>query len=504
MLSVLVVALVASVPGSPLQPLLVPGGEPSGPIHGLAALLGVDSLSSSGLVAASVVATALAAGAFLWILAEAWRRRISLRSVVILVVAYHVVLIFLPVLFSRDVYSYAAYGRIAVHGGNPYVQTPGAYPNDPVTAFVSPMWIDVPAVYGPLFTSFAAGITSVVEGLAAQVNAFRLAAIASSLSTALLIGWVARRRFRPRAAFAVAAFGLNPVVLFQSAGGGHNDLFLALAVAVAVALLVDGRDAFAVLALALGALVKVSAGLPLLLLLVWLVARRPAGERLRAALGYAGITAGMALLAAAPFLQPHDPSLGMVELAGHEGWLAPSRLFAKLLDAVSGDTIGIVARIAFAVLLFVVVAALVRFVGSRGAGAGLVPTEADRFELAGAWGWSLVLLMLLGPVLLPWYVTWALPVLWLLPHVPRVVLIATSTALGLSQWTAEPRLHPKAYDVNVLVGHYAIAPLVALLLVWLLLELRHRLRNDLPLAGPLVLEEPAPVEEPARGPAGDR
>jgi hypothetical protein len=85
-----------------------------------------------------------------------------------------------------------------------------------------------------------------------------------------------------------------------------------------------------------------------------------------------------------------------------------------------------------------------------------------------------------------------------------MVLIATSTALGLSQWTAEPRLHPKAYDVNVLAGHYAIAPFVALLLVWLLLELRHRLRNDLPLAGPLVLAEPARVDEPAGGQAGNR
>ena len=38
--------------------------------------------------------------------------------------------------------------------------------------------------------------------------------------------------------------------------------------------------------------------------------------------------------------------------------------------------------------------------------------------------------------LLPWYVTWALPVLWLLPKVPRFVLLGTSTALAVSQFTA--------------------------------------------------------------------
>ena len=49
--------------------------------------------------------------------------------------------------------------------------------------------------------------------------------------------------------------------------------------------------------------------------------------------------------------------------------------------------------------------------------------SASTIELGAAWGWSLILLMLLGPVLLPWYVAWSLPLVWLLPRVPRAVLI---------------------------------------------------------------------------------
>ena len=79
-------------------------------------------------------------------------------------------------------------------------------------------------------------------------------------------------------------------------------------------------------------------------------------------------------------------------------------------------------------------------------------------------------LMLLGPVLLPWYVTWALPLVWLLPRVPRLVLLGTAVALGVSQWTAEPARFPGAYDANVLFGHYVITPLVIALLGWLLLD----------------------------------
>ena len=60
----------------------------------------------------------------------------------------------------------------------------------------------------------------------------------------------------------------------------------------------------------------------------------------------------------------------MFELAGHEGWLAPSRFFRRLLDAVSGDTLGVVARVVFAALLLAVVAILARAVWRRRSGPG--------------------------------------------------------------------------------------------------------------------------------------
>ena len=89
--------------------------------------------------------------------------------------------------------------------------------------------------------------------------------------------------------------------------------------------------------------------------------------------------------------------------------------------------------------------------------------------------------MLLCPVLLPWYVTWALPLAWVLPRSPRLVLLGTSIALGLSQWTAEPARFPAAYDANVLIGHYVITPVVIALLGWLLLDGRRRWRGGLSL-----------------------
>jgi hypothetical protein len=78
-------------------------------------------------------------------------------------------------------------------------------------------------------------------------------------------------------------------------------------------------------------------------------------------------------------------------------------------------------------------------------------------------------------------VAWSLPFAWLLPRVPRAVLIGTGVALALSQWATEPTVYPSAYDANVLIGHYVLTPLVLAGMVWLLLDLRRRIRDGLAL-----------------------
>ncbi|MGZ8637412.1 MAG: hypothetical protein ACXWX2_10640, partial [Actinomycetota bacterium] len=392
----------------------------------------------------------------------------------------------LPLLFSRDVYSYSYYGKIAAtYHANPYVATPADFPGDVLAAYVGPKWADTPAVYGPLWTQASALVVRVVESVSAQIAVFRMLAVGASLATLATIGGLARRSWPGRETFALAAFGLNPVVLFQSAASGHNDLLVALCVVGALALLASRRSLLATAVLALGTLVKATAAVPLLLLLVVLAVRAPKGRRLRVVLPHVGVAAGLAFVLGLPFLNAEDPSLGMLELASHEGWLAPSRLFRRTLDAISGDTLGIVARVAFpAVLLgalFLIARSLVR----------RAPSLAPLAEGAG-WGWGLLCLMLLGPVLLPWYVTWAMPLAWVLPRVPRAVVIGTGVALTVSQWTSEPALFEAAYRANIWFGHYIVTPVVVVLLVWLLLDLWRRARAGTPLE-----DEPREVPAPA-------
>lgn len=488
-------ATVAAVPGSPLQPVLAPGGQPGGPFTLLAEGIGLDALGSS-LPVASVVAVAAGLLGFLVLLRAAWHGAISLRIAIGLAIAFHLAIVLLPLLISRDVYSYIAHGQIvSLHDANPYVQTPADFPSHLTRELVGPKWVDTPSVYGPLFSHLAGLVTRTSSRVDVLVDAFRLLAISASLATTLVVGATVRRVRPGRAAFAVAAFGLNPVVLFQSAGSGHNDLLVALSVAVAAWLMLRDRTMWAVAVLTCGGLVKATALLPVLLLVVWVAWRRPPGQRLRALAAHGAVAVAIGAAVAAPFFQLHDPTLGMRELAGHEGWLAPSRFFGRVLDAISGDLVGPLARAAFAAALVVTVAWLAREVG-RAASSGR-PVLA----VLGGWGWSLLALTLLGPVLLPWYLAWTLPLIWLLPRTPRAVLIALSALLAFSQWTAEPARFPEAYDLNVLVGHYVLTPVVIGLLVWLALDLRRRLQ--VPLALHDEEEREAAEARQGRGGEGD-
>jgi Glycosyltransferase family 87 len=478
-------AAFAAASGSPFQPVLPPGAGPGGPFHWLGDALGFDQLGGAWLVATGVAITLFCVVAFLLLLREAWRGNVSVRTVIVLAVIYHLVVLTLPLLFSRDVYSYAFYGRIAAtYHANPYIRTPVEFAHDPLWPYVGPKWVDTPAVYGPLWTQISSFMAHLIHSPAGMVKAYRWIAVAASLATIAVIYDTTKRVWPARTAFAVVAFGLNPVTLFHSVASGHNDLLVALAIAGAFAFLVRGKEMPAIAVLSLGTLVKAVAIVPLLLVLVWCVARVARDRRWRTAFTHVGLSAVIGVGFALPFLNLHDPTLGMAQLASNTGWLAPSPTVTRLVDKISFGTFGWLARVVFALMVVVVVAALARDVARRA-------TERTPRDLGAAMGWALVLMLLLGPVLLPWYVMWALPLAWLLPRAPRVTVIAAGVGLALAQWDTEPLRYPGPFGVNLSFGHLLVVPVMIVLLIWSLAVLRHRLHLGLPLEDQEKVPEPA-------------
>ncbi|GIU98097.1 MAG: hypothetical protein KatS3mg013_1900 [Actinomycetota bacterium] len=491
-LGLVAMALVAAIPGSPYQPIQL--REPAGVLPTLAVGLGLDRVGGNASLAIGVLVAGSAVAGFLWLLRASAAGRVGVGAVALFVAAAHLLLLLgVPLVFSRDAYSYAYYGRIeARYGANPYLQTPLDHADDPLWRVVGPKWVDTPAVYGPAWTAASAWLAERFPSPADHVAVYPTIAIVASLATCAAIA-AAARRLRPDAVgVALAAFGANPVVLFHTVAGGHNDVVVALGIALGLWFVASGRVVLALLVLTLGALVKATGALPLLLLVGWSVGDRPPSERRRALLVELGLVAGVALVFAAPYLSWRDPTLGMLELATHEGWLAPAAVLGRVLNVVSLGTLGWVVRLGFGVVLVVAVGWTAAEVYRRRA-AGLGCSAA---ELGAAWGWLLVSLALLGPVLLPWYVAWALPLAWLMPERPRRALLAASCLLAVTLWSAEPLRFPGGFDLNLVVGEWIVTPALLVLALRALVDLRRRLALGLPLGPGRTAERAAP--EPAQ------
>ncbi|MEO5678992.1 MAG: glycosyltransferase 87 family protein, partial [Acidimicrobiales bacterium] len=230
---------------------------------GVAAVVAAGPGARPALVAAALV-VALAGFA---VMLHALRRGagLPLRLVLGVGAVLTALCVALPPAGSKDVASYALYGRIVTeHGENPYTTVPDDHPEDPWYPDVSTRWRQTPSVYGPAFTVLSAAITAVggehrtLIRLLFQASA-GLALVASALLVARLTGDPA----------ATAFVALNPVLLASVVNGAHND---ALVGAALLGACVAARRRWWVAAGALAALaagVKVAAILALPALAAW-------------------------------------------------------------------------------------------------------------------------------------------------------------------------------------------------------------------------------------------
>jgi len=472
------VVLIAATPGSPYHPVL-PESQANGPLELLGKLLLLDRLPHGILIALGFAAMIAAGVCFLLVLWAAERGLVTTRTVITLTIAYHLAILLLPLLLSRDVFSYAYYGRIlSRYGGNPYVDTPATYPTNDLWRFTWPGWRDTPSVYGPVFVWMSAAITAIFRSIPDVIVAFRAVAVAASLGSVWFVVKLVQRVRPSKTAYAAAMIGLNPVILFHTVGGGHVDVLVMLSVAAAIYLVATQRELPATAALTLGALVKVSAAVPLVLLIAYIATRAEPRRRTRVLVTHIGVALGIVFVAALPFLQRSNPTLGMLELVQHGSWIAPPALVERILEGlgtlVAGDiggTFGIVlARVgmfaALAVGLFSVFRQVIRHA-----------SEGSLSFLAAAWGWSFLLMMLFSPTLFPWYFAWVLPVAWALPLVPRRTLELSFLALVTAQLTTENFRLPAWMHIDLAIGH----PILVIVLVWFLYDLWLRLKYDVPL-----------------------
>lgn len=306
-------------------------------------------------------------------------------------------------MFSRDVFSYAAQGEMVSHHINPYIYGPFTLGAGPYVSPVDPLWGNTPAPYGPLFLmidGFFASIT--MHTATATVMALRVLELAAVVLLAYCIPKLARTVGRdPGEAFVFAV--LNPLVIISLVGSAHND---ALMVALLVAGLTASRlkhPVWGIVLCALAAAVKAPAALGILYIAwAWLGEGTPIRQRVRPVVLAGLLSAGvLAALTAVSGL-----GLGWVKNLATPGtvrsWAAPATALGMAFTGLS-HAVGWMVDQASVLSVTRSMGLLVAVV----AGVWLLK-ESDRIGQLTSLGLTLLLFVILGPVVQPWYLSWGL------------------------------------------------------------------------------------------------
>lgn len=166
-----------------------------------------------------------------------------------------------PVIFSSDVYAYAGYGDLALHGISPYAHARIVL-HDRLLDAVVWQWGNPPpmCVYGPAFVWIAQAMVALLLplGASAPLWGFRILSCLALVACGPL-AYAAFRRFPQNVRLAAAAgISLNPIALWGSAGG-HNDAVVLAVVLAGFALVQSSKLQAGAALVALGALIKAPA-----------------------------------------------------------------------------------------------------------------------------------------------------------------------------------------------------------------------------------------------------
>lgn len=331
---------------------------------------------------------------------------VPMPRLVAILVAWVAPALVMPPLFSRDVYSYAAQGEMVQRGINPYLRTPSTLGSGSFFDLVDPLWRHSPAPYGPAWERLSGAIVALSHhDVSTAVAGFRLVALVGLGLIAWAVPSLARSIGRPgNVAFALGP--LNPLVLLVLVGGAHNDALM-LGLLVTGCALARRHHALAGLVLcALAAQVKLPALIGAVFIGWWWSEAsgnwRQRVPRLVAAVTIAVVLMGV--ISAVSNLGWHWLS-GLTDPGTVVSWLDPATALGLSMGHVA-SALGVGGHTAGLVEI------------SRGIGLGLAAVlsvgllfRPGRGGEVGALGWSLLLFVVLGPVVWPWYETWGFVVL---------------------------------------------------------------------------------------------
>ncbi len=332
-----------------------------------------------------------------------FKKHFLLAALLSAAVLCRLIMIASPPTLSDDIYRYVWEGKLTASGVNPYVHAPSDLQLEPLRDQLIYPNINhkhLPAIYPPLsqlLFALTACIGTDVTVMKLAFMFFDLATIAVLLQTLRVLNLPLHR---------IAIYALNPLVIIEFAGSGHLDSAGIFFLMLALYWYAQSKNHQAAAALSLSFLTKL---LPLVFLPVLLKEKR---------LVSVVLFAGIACAAYVPFLSAGGElihSLGVYA----QSWVFNASLYEILLMLLKDN---LQARIIAALLFFGCAAGIYRhfFAASN--------TKIDPYRVCFMLQGTL---LLLSPVVHPWYLCWIIPFLVIRPNRAWIVLSGT---VFLSYW----------------------------------------------------------------------
>lgn len=435
-----------------------------GPIVGVLRTTVGGSLTARAMV---IIGLAVLLQAWLLLGAELHDRQLEhdqprLRELAGVLALWSFPLLLAPPMFSRDVYSYYAQGRVYAAGYDPTTTgidvIPGWFDDG-----ADPMWVESPTPYGPAFLLVERTISTFAHPNAyLGMLLFRLVAVAG----VVLLAWSVPRLAAMHGVDADRALWagvLNPMIVMHFVCGAHNDALTVGLAATGLLLAAQRRCLWGAVAVSLAVAIKPVAIIALPFVgLLWAGRDGRWSDRIRSwalSIVVLGATLASVFLVA-------GAGRGFVTAAfgtpsGVLTWLSPSTAIGKLTGmgtTALGWTIDW--ELPLQVTRTIGLAAAVVVVGY------LVLRPGGRSPVRGA-AIAFGAVVLLGPVVQPWYLLWALPLfaatglsrVWL-----RVLVVVTAgfTVHGMIETSTNADNITDIADVVVYVLAFAVVAVVLL------------------------------------------
>ena len=390
------------------------------------------------------------------------RRALGVRQLQRILALWLIPTLLVPPLFSRDTYSYFVQGRLMQLGLNPYTHGVASVPGW-FRAGVDPMWAETPTPYGPLSLLLQRFVVDVAVTPYWSAICFRLLAVVGIALIAFMVPRLAAHHgIDPASAFWLAA--MNPLVLLHFSFGGHNDALMVGLMLGGLEAAVRRRAPASVLWLAAAVAVKPIAMVAVPFAALAIMDRD--ARFLRRMAGYAA--SGIAVLAPVVALGAiTGVGTGWVQALTTPGsvrtWLSPSTATGMTIGLI-GDAMGNRSLDATAVSAARAIAMLVAVLLCL----ALLLRPQGRSPMRGAL-LAFTAIVGLGPVVQPWYLLWALPIVAVTGmHRPwhlRATVLGTAgfVIYALAEPTATADSHLTLFDSlgMVLVGATVLLVLLA-------------------------------------------